>query len=237
MSLQSQTRSTSTRKTGSTERAQLMLRQLLGDEDTFMTTLLVIFIDEYGTEALMWHPETIRLELQDDFNVTLPKENFDKLMTGIMVLTTDYFYKEVSRFIRMCNIISGDDFDPEVFDPADSLEMAWAITEVLMIDPPEESEPFDDEIRAYVGEVLKEEGYVTPPDVLRIALDADLSAQVSNDFADDPEMFQAIHQSQTAKADEVNGIIQANLQSLWTQLTALPLQNGTTKNLIERMRN
>ena len=37
------------------------------------------------------------------------------------------------------------------------------------------------------------------PDVLRVALDADWSAQVGTEFADDPEMFQAIFEVQQEK--------------------------------------
>ena len=194
-----------------------------------------MFIDQYGTEALEWHPQTIQMQVSADMNVDIPKENFDKLMAGIMVLTTDYFYSEVSRFINLCNIFAGDDFDPEVFDPADTSEMAWAISEVLMLDPPDKPNPFSEEIRAYIGEMLKEEGFVTAPDVLRIGLDSDLSAQVSTDYADDPEMFQAIYESQESKTAEIENMLEENMQMLWTQLTAIPLKHGTTEDLMKKL--
>jgi len=215
--------------------APRILREFWANPDSFASALLMMFIDRYGTEALTWHPRTIQMQVSEDFNVSIPKENFDKLMTAIMILTTDYFYTKVDRFIKFCNILAGDDFDPRVFDPADSSEMAWAITEVLMLDPPETKNPFSEEICAYIGEVLKEEGFITPPDVLRIGLKADLSAQVANDYADDPEMFQGIYEAQEAKTEEVNQMVQQNMQVMWMQLTAIPLQHGSTEGLLKRL--
>ena len=175
------------------------------------------------------------MQITADFNVQLPKENFDKLMAGTQILTTDYFYSKLPEFIQLCNIFSGDDFDPTVFDPADSFEMAWAMTEVMMLDPPETRNPFSEEICAYIGEVLKEEGFITAPDVLKIGLKEDLSAQVASDFADDPEMFQAITETQTGKADEIEQALAENLKMLWIQLNAIPLKHGDTADLLKRL--
>src|SRR4051812_19317451 len=86
------------------------LRQLLRDPDTFATTLLVLFVDRYGMEAMEWHPRAIAAQLADDFGVAVPAFTLDKLMAAITVLTTDYFYKNLSRFIDLCNVLSGDSF-------------------------------------------------------------------------------------------------------------------------------
>ena len=44
------------------------------------------------------------------------------------------------------------------------------ITESLLLEPHDNPEPFCDEIRYYIGHMLKEEGFTSPPDVLRIAM-------------------------------------------------------------------
>ena len=212
-----------------------ILQEFWSNPDSYVSALLMMYIDRYGTEGLTWHPQTIQMQITADFNVQLPKENFDKLMAGIQILTTDYFYSKLPEFIQLCNIFSGDDFDPTVFDPADSFEMAWAMTEVMMLDPPETRNPFSEEICAYIGEVLKEEGFITAPDVLKIGLKEDLSAQVASDFADDPEMFQAITETQTGKADEIEQALAENLKMLWIQLNAIPLKHGDTADLLKRL--
>lgn len=215
-----------------------VIRKFLMDESSYMTTLLAILIDTYGTEALEWHPETIRQQLEADYNLSLPQFAHDRIMAGVTLLTTDLFYKSASRFVDLCNVIAGAEFDPNVFDPADPYECAWAVTEALLLAPPEDDddEPFDDEIRRYLGFVLRDEGFVKPPDVLQIALDADFSDKVRYDFSDDPEMFQGVYETQASKTDEVTTMIRGNLEELIQQLEDLPLRNGDTKDLVRRAR-
>jgi hypothetical protein len=75
------------------------LAEALRDPESFATTLAAIFLDEYGTTGLSWAPETIAMELRDDFGVEPPPANFGRLMAGITLLTTDRFYKELPTFV------------------------------------------------------------------------------------------------------------------------------------------
>lgn len=210
-------------------------RNLWLNEDVYAATLLVLFIDTYGTEGLEWHPSTIKMQVEADFNVQLSKQTFDRLMAGITLVTTNYFYRNLPKFIDLCNILSGDDFDPGVFDPADSAECAWGITEALIINP-DPDEEFADDIRHYITQVLLSEGYVTPPDVLRIAIDADFTNRVKYNFSDDPEMFQGIYAVQQQKTGEITDMIRRQLGELLAQIQSLPLNNGQTDELIKRIR-
>lgn len=213
------------------------VRAMLLSDGTYATTLLVWVLDYFGPEVLEWHPETIKMELEEAFAVKLPKANLDKLLAIITILTTDLFFKNAARFIQLANILAGDDFQPDEFEPADSAECAWAVTEALLLVPPsnEDPEPFSDEVRAYIGQTLRDEGYVTPPDVLRIALDADFSDKVRYNFADDPELFQGIYEVQQGKTEEIKQILAEGLQELIEQLQALPLQTGNTSELAKRI--
>lgn len=214
-----------------------VVRKILMDPDTFATTLLVWAIDCFGMECLEWHPGTIKMELEQRYNCQIPKVNLDKLMAAVMILTTDLFFKDEARFIELANILSGDDFQPDEFDPADSVECAWAVTEALLLCPPDDDdpEPFSDNVRRYIGFVLKEEGYITPPDVLKIAIGGDFSEQVRYTFSDDPEMFSAVYQGNTDKTAEVEAIIKDSLRELVMQLQALPLTSGNTAELVQRL--
>lgn len=196
----------------------------------------MVFIDTYGAEALQWHPQTIRLQLREDLGLEVLQGAMDRLLAAITIVTTDYFFQDLPRFIQLCNVLGGSELDPTVFDPADSVECAWGITEALLLSPPETAEPFCEEIRFYIGKVLADEGYVQPPDVLRIAIDGDFSAKVQTDFADDPEMFGAIWKIQEDKSKEVNAVIRNNLREMLEQITRLPLQNGDTQGLVARLK-
>jgi len=230
-----------------------LLRKLLAGEDAFATSMFLLFVDlivdqtvstlgpdavnEKLNEALQWHPAAIQLEMEEQLNVRVSATSRDRLMAAISVVTTDLFFKSAPTFIVLANVLAGDEFDPAQFDPADSAECAWAVTEALILNPPddEDPEPFADEVRAYIGRALKEEGYVTPPDILKIALDADFSAQVTYDFADDPEMFQGLYEVQRGKTAEVEAVIRDNLAELLEQVRSLPLRRGDTSEFEERI--
>ena len=105
----------------------------------------------------------------------------------------------------------------------------------MLLSPPEQAEPFCDDVRNYLTAVLQDEGFVTPPDVLKIALNADFAEQVQLAYADDPDMFAAIWQTQQSKTKELNDTIQENLQERVTQIAALPLTSGNVEQLLARL--
>lgn len=215
------------------------VRGLLESPDTYATTLLVWALDTYGPECLEWHPTTLKMEIEGDYKVRLPKQNFDKLLAAITVLTTDLFFKDAARFVMLANVLAGDDFEPDEFEPADAAECAWAITEALLLVPPDadDPEPFADEVRHYVAHVLKDEGFVRPPDILRIALNGDSTGMVDGLYAQDKELYGVITQTQRAKTEEVEAVIRDGLRDLISQLQTLPLREGSTADLTQKISN
>lgn len=210
-----------------------IMQEAWTSKETFASVLLTIFVDRFGTEALTWSPETILLEIEEEFDVDLPQIVFDKLMAGIQILTTDRFYRSLPDFINFCNVLGGDSYRPDMWDPADAEEIAWGITEAMLIYPPEndQAEPFTDEIRAYIGAMLDREGLINPPDVLRIAL---RSARVSpsiTDFSDDPQMFNAIYDLEEGKRADIEESVRLKTKLLAAQFKALPLKTGQTEQI------
>lgn len=211
-------------------------RQILLDANAFATTLVVALTDFYGTEFFAWAPQTIRMETEEDFGFRWPDANFDRLMAGVALVTTDRFYKSLPDFIEICNVLSGSAVTPGVFDPADAAECAWGITEALLLGPPDDEEAFTEEIRAYIGKVVEMEGIITPPDILRIGIvDNNRKYKVQTDFSDDPEMFNAIWDIEAGKTDDINQLIKERLTLLVTQLGSLKLKNGETADIAKKM--
>ncbi len=217
---------------------QKRVRDLLTSRDTFATTMLVLVIDKYGTEALNWAPETLKLEIQDDFAIDeLSKESFDRLMAAIQVVTSDDFYKRLPTFIFLCNVLSGS--NPDAFDPADARECAWAMTEAMLLSPPEQGDenPYSAEIRYYLGAILDDEGIRDPPDLLRLGI-RDTStghADFSDMSLEEPSMFAAEFQMQADKSREIKEMLQTLLRELFDQLEAIELVNGDSNKLLERV--
>jgi hypothetical protein len=215
-------------------------RTLLLTDEAYATPLLLLVLDRYGMEALQWAPETIRMELEQDFQLRLSKTTLDKIMAAITVVTTNYFYKDVTRFIELCNILSGDDFQPDEFEPADAEEMLIAITEAMLLWPPNddpEDTEFSLEIREYISQILGEQGILKPFDVLRLAFSGDQSSRVDVEYADDPEMYSAIYANQQSKTDELREIYLENVAALEQQLNLLPLEHGSTAAAVQQLQS
>lgn len=205
--------------------------------DTFASVLLTLFLDKFGTEALEWDPTTITLEIEDEFDVELPQLSLDKLFVAIQILTTNRFYKSLPDFIMFCNVLSGDSYRPDMWDPADAEEAAWGVTEALLIYPPEDDddEPFTDEIRAYIGTVLDREGLINPPDILRIALrHARISPSIA-DFSDDPMMFNAVYDLEEGKRQDIEQTVRMRTKMLAGQFQALKLENGAVDQVVKML--
>jgi hypothetical protein len=212
---------------------------------TFATTLLLLFVDRYGGgkdpdyECLKWDPVTIENELADDFG-PVPQANLDRLMAAITIATDDRFYTSLPDFITLCNILSGDTYDPTVFDPADVMECAWGLAEGVIMASPDENDPdpYDPEIVAYMAEICKMEGMIAVPAVMRMTVGEDAAVafnKISGQFSDDPEMFAAIAENEYQKAEEVNSRVKLGLKALFQQLRETPLQFGNTADVADKV--
>lgn len=204
----------------------------------FATSLIILFIDSYGTEALTWDPATIEMEIKQDSGVDLSLDNFDRLLTAISLLNSNRFYQSPVDFSRACVVLSGHHVPTDQMILPDAGDLAWGLTEGMLICPPEDddSKPFTAEILGLVGEVLKDEGILNPPDILRIGLrDKNLMANVSYDFSDDPEMFSAINKEEQSKTDDINKLVRGRLRSLILQMQKLPLRNGNVEAVAKKL--
>lgn len=209
-----------------------------GDPQMFGTSLITLFVDTYGTEGFGWDPVTIQLDIEQDFGVDIPAVNFDRLLTAINLHNTNTFFTSVPDFLRTCVVLSGHQVSPQVMILPDAADLAWGITEALLIAPPddEDENPFVPEITAYMGHVLDSEGIINPPDVLRLATrDRELTDRVNYEYSEDPEMFSAINKMEGSKTDDINTVIKGRMQALVMQLQTLPIRNGKLEGVLKRM--
>lgn len=198
------------------------------DDDAMGLPLLTMTLAHFGPEVLSWAPATIAMEIKSEFGVDCHPIAFDRLMAAIQVYTSNAFYVSLPDFCKLCLCFAGE---PNDYFP-DAGDCAWGVTEAMLISPPDSDQPFTDEIRAYIGEVLNQEGILNPPDVLRIALrdKGDLLAQLNYDFADDPEMFQMIANTEADRAKNINTMVKLRTEKMLKQLANLPLPSQFKSN-------
>jgi len=219
--------------------SKAVMRSFLGSDESYSTVLLLLVMDTYGEEALEWSPTTIRMQLEEDFSVTLPESNLDKIMAAINIVTTNYFYQDLGKFITFCNIFSGDSAEHKEFDLADTSELIWGISEAFLLWPPEEEDaPYDTrfsaEIIEYIRRILIEEGFIKAPDVLNVS-GLDETSFIRDTWSDDPEMYQAIYELQQQKMDDMKMFLYDNFRDLHEQLRILPIEEGDKKALMNRI--
>lgn len=231
-----------------TSQAKLQQRKAVEDPHATASVLLVVFLDLFGQEpdedgkplaCIKWAPETIRHEMADEIDARLPDDNLSKLMAACQLLQSDEFYKNPRTFNEFCVILSEGHL-PGVFVPADAAACAWGITEAYLLSPPDphDEDPFDDEIRAYIGKVIQEEGIIRPPDVLRLAVhDPHLADRIRSDFDDDPELMSAITKAEDEKTQEIDRFLRERLSHTMNVLESLTLQHGDTREMIQKIHN
>ena len=145
------------------------VRALLADQSTFATVLSAILIREYGPEVYEWDPETIHIQVLDDFGVDLPEINHMKLVSLFSALQSGAFFQDPLVFSSTCEILNGtpsplDELTTDLLPP----EIAWAVMEVRLND--DDKPVFATDVARMVGVILDEEGFDSPPSAIPWAL-------------------------------------------------------------------
>lgn len=208
-----------------TLREKETVASFLKQDDTFATTLLILLLDNYGTELLDWHPLTIWMELYEDFGVTPSRTTQDKILAAITAITSDTFFRDPLAFIHITDALSGEGVDFEQLLPPDPEAIAWAITEVLAMNGHPGVE-FTAEIRRLIGVALQENGVYTPPDVLKLAdYPKETTDNISQNVDPDPAMYAAHYRRGQESSDQITQHVKSRLNALVAELDRVPLQN------------
>ena len=212
------------------------IASVLADENMLATPLLVLCLDQFGTEFFEWEPSTFDTEIETRFGVKMPTVNRDKVWALVSVLTTDLFYKSLETFIPVCNTLNGSEADFDDYDPVTGEEAAWGIVETSLIDAPEAGEAgdrFSHEIKRYVAMTLQSEGVTTPPTFLKpfTEYDRDPEENVGITIGPDEEMLAMHTKRQQSERAEIEAYVRGQLEDLVAQLRLLPLKNGDTSKI------
>lgn len=212
-------------------------QRLLKKTSTIATTLVAIVIDHFDTDALYWEPEVLREELYALAKGSVPEINLDKIQALTVALTSDLPYYDVPSFNAICNAIGGsqDSVAFELFDPPEPEEMAWAVLEIFLNDPPMDNEKFGERfspaLRKYIGIVLEENAIIRPPKTLAFAELPEPDTELL--FGDDPTLYKAYISLQEANKRAVDDYVESRLAQLKAELVGAQLQNGDVDKAID----
>ena len=208
-----------------------ILQKTLSNEEAFATSLLAIVLKAYGTEAFDWDPASLWMALAEDFSVTVPPVNKDKLQAMILVYTSDLPFVSVEAFTNVCNVFNDSEANFSRWDMLSPEECIWGVYEMLLNvgierKPNEPAPEYGHEVRRYIGVILENDGITDPPDILRIA---EMESRAGLDqWHDDPDMFIAASDKvQTEKARLVE-FLASRLLSLLEELNGLPIVDAET---------
>lgn len=133
------------------------IKAALESPETKATVLHAVLRSKYGHAFYDWDISTIVLELQDDFHADVSDDVVNRISALQLLMTTDVFFNRLDAFMGICNTLASGDPAFDVFDPVTLEESAWAITEAGLN---REVLPFSYAIRAFIKQLLREEGFV-----------------------------------------------------------------------------
>ena len=196
--------------------------ELFGASDTFATSLTALCIESMGTEFLSWDPETLAMEIGDQFGEDIPKVNYDKVMAMVTALTTDQVYTDPIVFTQM--VLAFNDRPVNWVRLEDDLateEIAWAVMELALNDHADGDvnvPEWEADVAALIGYHMAADGFARPASPLKFAI---LPSRGSVPM--DSEMAAAVDQRQSARHEEVADYLRKRLAVLNQQLAALPI--------------
>lgn len=139
---------------------------LLADTETTATVLHLIILSAYGDELYgdeengiaAMDPIELWLRVKEDFSVTVPESNENKINALMVSLSTDAFFEDPLAFISICNALYSGDLGDLVEGFMEDLtvpEMLWGIYEVELNRG--QSETFSNSINRLIDETISAE--------------------------------------------------------------------------------
>lgn len=210
----------------------------LQNKDLSLSALAVILIDEYGTEALNWDLETVKMELETDTRMEIPEEVITRIGCLQQIMTTDSFYQSLPDFITLCSIASGSLDSTSFWKPADAYDITAVMAEARLLNPPEGDirEILNPEILAYIEIALREFGILIPPDCLKFIHTDSLAVNDLATIQEDPILFSAGYREAQSASDDLAVFEDRILQKIRAEIMALDLETGDSTGVLRNER-
>ena len=143
-------------------------KQVLEDEKSPASVLLVLVTKKYGQECYEWEPAVLKAELQQDLNCEISDLQSDKLQAALTILTTDLYENNIKVFETTNHLFNHQHDNLDELNPLEAEELICGMTEAYMI----RGEPivFSPEVRVYAGQIFYDYGMHKPPTLFSQAI-------------------------------------------------------------------
>lgn len=204
----------------------------LQDPSLFVSSVMVLLIDNFGTEVIHWEPESVETELYDVFKVNVTPALSDKINAGSALLASDLYHKSLEGFTAVNRALNLKPVSSEVFNDLTIDDLMWGCTEARMLEGPEtfDASGFSHPIAGYAAQLLSAEGITKPPKILSFAeYPPEELDQRGIALAADPAAAQAYWARQADQNAELERRAAELLKELTEEIASLPLKHGKAK--------
>ena len=140
------------------------MKKLFTDPDTPATILNCAILKLYGVGVYVWEPETLWLQLGDDFRIDVDEFCKHKICAIITLLTTSQFYDYWETFENICIAFNDQDVKFEDMTPLSAEELAWGLMEAKLNE--DKFYTISGDTMAYITTILQKEGLAKPPEFI-----------------------------------------------------------------------
>jgi len=212
------------------------LKELVDNQNVFASSLLLVFIDNFGIKGMYWNPIVIREEFNKLTGTNITEHNFQKLMSAIYCYITKEFYDNPTIFNVFCQIFNNKVVNPsEIITIADVYDMAWGVEEArIMVYSGEEYNPstvFSEKVASFIELNLLYHSMLVVPKPLKykdsILINEDI---IKQGIA--PEFQQYVLQEAFNYAKMVEDYVNKRKEYLVEEYLRLPLNNGSVESVV-----
>lgn len=193
----------------------------LTSPETFVSTLLAIVIDHYGTESFDWEAASLKHELETDYRTKLPRATVDRIMAGIVATTTSQFEQSVEGMQPLVQAFNRRPVSFREIQLLGAADIAWAVTEIeLLLGQPMTG--YTPEVQSYVGLCMQDDGFTRSIPILDFANIRLVSK--STELVEGSTLV--TEQEHVAAFEELRVYVEQQLRELLRQLGDTPLSNA-----------
>lgn len=201
------------------------------EEDSYASVLVGIILQDFGTDAFEWDPETLRMEIEEKYGLkSLHHVPENRLQAGIMSLTSNMWTQDVYQFNLVCNAFGDGEVPHQVYEPCGPDEIAWTLVEYSLMNPPARGETpidqqFSEPVRTYMAKILEHHG-IRPMGFFTF-----LSDKYDIPISDESDIIlaNAGFEETERQYKNVKDYVEENLAKLSRQVSALGVESQTLR--------